>query len=95
MLKYILTILMLALFVSGYACKCGGPGTVAKSYKTTDLIVYGKVISIDTVLLPETVTKEDAKGVEEKLKGDEPKLKYFKVTYVIKVGFQIFKKYKG
>ena len=93
-LKFILSIMMMGFFVTGYACKCGGPGTVKESYETTDLIIYGRVASIDTVLLSETVTEEDAKEVEEKLRGDQM-LQYFKGTYVLRIGFEIVEKYKG
>jgi len=94
-LKFILTIIILGLFGQGYACKCGGPGTVKESFKSTDLIVYGKVISIDTVVLPETIKKGDVVRVKESLKSDKQKLEYFEMTFVLKTEFEIIEKYKG
>lgn len=95
MLKYLVTIILLGLFTTTYACKCGGVGTVTESYKATDLIVHGKVVTIDTVLLPETVTEDDARRIEENLMNDKKGLQYFKMTYVLKIGFEIVTKYKG
>jgi hypothetical protein len=94
-LKFILTTLLLGLFWQGYSCKCGGPGTVKESFASTDLIVHGKVISIDTVLLPETIKEVEVKGIKERLKNDKRKLQDFEMTHVLKIGFEIIEKYKG
>jgi hypothetical protein len=94
-LKLILTTIILGLFGQSYACKCNGPGTVKESFKSSELIVYGKVISKDTVILSETIKEEDAKEVRERLKDSKQKLQYFEMTYVLKYELEIIEKYKG
>ena len=94
-LKLILTTLVLGLFGHSYACKCGGPGTVKESYKSTDLVVYGRVITKDTISLSETIKNEDVNKVKDGLKDDKQKLQRFEMTYVVKVELEIMEKFKG
>jgi hypothetical protein len=94
-LKLILTTIVLGLHVYSYACKCGGPGTVEESYKSTDLIVYGRVITKDTVVLSETIKNEDVKKIKDGLKDDKQKLQQFEMTYVVKVELEIIENFKG
>jgi hypothetical protein len=94
-LKFVLTTIVLGLFGYSYACKCGGPGTVKESYKGADLIVYGRVITKDTVALYETIKNEDVKRVKDGLKDDKQKLQLFEMTYVVKVALEITENFKG
>ena len=93
--KFFLTIIIFALAGEGYACKCGGPGTVQESFESTKLIVYGKVIRKDTVRLSETIKEEAVREVREGLKGDEQLLRLFDMTYVSMIELEIVEKYKG
>ncbi|HYD90332.1 MAG TPA: hypothetical protein VEA37_02465 [Flavobacterium sp.] len=95
-LKLILTTTILSgLFGHSYACKCNGPATVKESFKSSEVIVYGTVISADTVLLSETVKEKDAKEVKARLKSDKQKLRHFERTYVLKIELETIEKYKG
>jgi hypothetical protein len=93
--KFFLTIIILAIARDGYACKCGGPGTVQESFESTALIVYGKVIGKDTVRLSETINEEVVSEVRSGLKEDEHLLRLFDMTYVLKIELEIIEKYKG
>jgi len=94
-LKFILTTIIFGLFGQVHACKCGGPGTIKESFKSTDLIVYGKVRKIDTVALSETIKEEDVKEIKERLRDDKQKLEYFEMNYVLKIEFDVNEKFKG
>lgn len=90
-----LTTLVLIVCVQTYACKCNGPGSVKDGFKNHSLVVYGKVIRLDTVTLSETLEQADAREVVERLKKDQQQLKFFKMTYVLKVELEIIEAYKG
>lgn len=93
--KFLLTIIIFGVAGEVYACKCGGPGTVQESFESTELIVYGKVVSKDTVRLYETIKEEDVGEVREELKEDKQLLHFFDMTYVLKLELEIIEKYKG
>lgn len=94
-LKFILSIFIILLTSQSYACKCEGPATVKESFKSAELIVYGKVVKKDTVLFSETIEKEGVNQVKEWLKDDKQKLFMFEMTKVIKVQLQIVEMFKG
>ena len=89
------TIIIFALVQEGYACKCGGPGTVQESFESTELIVHGKVIKKDTVRFSETIKEEDISEVRARLKEDGQMLRMFDMTYVLKLELEIIENYKG
>jgi hypothetical protein len=93
--KLILTTILLTFCGRSYACKCNGPGTVKESFKSSELIIYGKVISRDTVVLSETINEGDAKEVRARLNDDKQQLQYFEMTYVLKIELEIIEKFKG
>ncbi len=93
--KLILTTILLTLCGQSFACKCNERGTVKESCKSSELIIHGKVISKDTVVLSETINEEDAKEVRARLKDDKEKLQYFEMTYVLKVELEITENFKG
>ena len=78
-----------------YACKCGGPWSVAEEFEDTELIVYGKVISKALVSLQATLKQDKLKEVQERLKGDHQKLQFFESYYVFEIKFEIIENYKG
>jgi hypothetical protein len=55
--KLILTTILLELVGHVYACKCDGPATIKDSFKYTDLIIYGKVLSKEIVSSEEIIKK--------------------------------------
>lgn len=93
--EFLLTVLIFGVAGQGVACKCGGPGTVQESFKSTELIVYGKVISKDTIRFSETIREQNVSEVREGLKDDKQLLQLFDMTYVLKLELEIIEKYKG
>lgn len=93
--KFLLTVVVFGFAGEGYACKCGGPGTVQESFESTELIVYGKVVRKDTVQLFETIEEENVSEVRKGLRDDEQLLQLFDKTYVLRIELEIIEKYKG
>ena len=48
-LRIFLVTIIIGLGGHVHACKCDGPGTVKESFKSTNLIFHGKVISKELV----------------------------------------------
>ncbi len=92
-LKLILTIILSIVIGYVYGCKCGGPGTIKESFKYTDLIIYGKVLSKKVVRYEESIKLDKIKDIKEKL--DTLKLKYFESSNIYKIEMEVIKNYKG
>jgi hypothetical protein len=93
--KLILTTILLIFWEQGYACKCNGPGTVKESFKSSELIIYGKVVRRDTVVLSKTINEGEAKEVRARLKDEKQRLQDFEMTYVLRIELEIIEKFKG
>jgi hypothetical protein len=93
--KLILLIILLGLVGHVYACKCGEKGTIKESFKYTDLIIYGKVLSKEIVSFEEAIKKDKTKDVKEKLKIDTIRLKRFESYRIYKLKLEVIKGYKG
>lgn len=87
------TVFVLISFVESYACKCETPATVGEGYTRSDVIVSGKVLTIDTVFLYQTVSAEDAIEVRARL-NDENR-QFFEKLSILKVQFEITEVFKG
>jgi hypothetical protein len=95
MRRFLLTTFVLGVGAGAYACKCGGPWTVAEEFVDTELIVYGKVIGKELVSIQETLKKGEVSELRERLKGDNEKLKFFESYEVFEIKFEIIEKFKG
>jgi CRISPR/Cas system-associated exonuclease Cas4 (RecB family) len=94
-LTFFLPILMFGLAGDGYACKCGGPGTVQESFERTELISLRKSIKQRHYSISETLNEEGVAEVREGLKEDTQILQLFDNTYVLELELEIIEKYKG
>lgn len=93
--KVIIILFILCLSEYAYACKCGGSLTVVESFKSTSLIVHGKVLSKELVPFTETVQSDKVKSIEERIKSDQRKLELFRSNYVYKVTLEVIENFKG
>ena len=96
-MKFLIMLVILIIGVAGhvYACKCGGPWSVAEEFEDTELIFYGKVISKELVPLAQTLKQDKVSDVIERLKGDNQKLQFFESYDIFEIKFIIIEKYKG
>ncbi len=94
-LRVILSTFFVLAATYGYACKCGGPWSVAEEFADTELIVYGKVVGKELVSLQETLKKDQISDLKERLKDDNEKREFFESYEVFEIKLEIIERYKG
>lgn len=91
------TLLIIGLIIFGInnslACHCEEPGSVEESFNYSDAVFHGKVINKSYVSFGESIEKEAADSVRQKL--DENKQRLFESKFIVMVEFEIINCFKG
>lgn len=91
------TLLIIGLILFGIsnslACRCEDPGSVDESFNHSDAVFHGKVINKSYVSFGESIAKESADSIRQKL--DENKQRLFDSDFIVKVDFEIINSFKG
>lgn len=87
-------ILVLAMASESLACKCDQP-TLTESFKRSDLILVGKVVSQELVPYSQTINPDSLTVLRARIKDDERLSRWMDMDYIFKVTIQIENKYKG
>ena len=94
-LQFLLIITLFGLFGQTYACKCNGLPTKEEGLKSSDLVIYGKVISTRLISFAKTIDSNKISAFKEKLKGDKKKLGLFERDWIQEVEILVKEKIKG
>lgn len=82
-------------FQSIFACKCETIGDVKSEFKSTDIIVHGKVISKQNVTFTSTLNKKGLKKINSKNALDKDKKELLKNEDILKIEIEVLYTYKG
>lgn len=94
MIKLLSIIGIILIGIKGsWACKCEEPESVEESFRFSDAVFHGKVVSLSFVSYSKTIETTFADSIRRKL--DEKKLNLFDSDFILKVEFEITKCYKG
>ena len=96
MLKYIFILYFLIFsYQPVFACKCESIDDIKSEFKSTDVVVHGKVISKEHVTFTSTLNKKGLKKINSKNVLDKDKREILKNPDILKIEMKILYIYKG
>lgn len=91
----VLSLIFLVLNVfHAHACKCKSPNSIKEAYNNTEVIVHGKVVTKEYILLSEFYTNQEIKRIEGEYASKPERLQALNLE-LIKIELEAKKTYKG
>ena len=78
-----------------FACKCESVDDIKREFKSTDVVVHGKVISKEYVTFMNTLNKKGLKKINSKSVLDKDKKELLNNENILKIEIEVFYIYKG
>lgn len=96
MTKYIFILYFLIFsYQPIFACKCESVDDIKTEFKSTDVVVHGKVISKKYVTFMNTLNKKGLKKINSKNVLDKDKKELLKNKNILKIKIEVLYTYKG
>ena len=96
MTKYIFILYFLILsYQPIFACKCESVDDIKTEFKSTDVVVHGKVISKEYVTFMNTLNKKGQRKINSKNVLDKDKKELLNNENILKIEIEVFYIYKG